>query len=233
MFFAETISADTAIGFWSIYGRWIFIAIYSIIALFLIFLLVKKKIKKSIGIIVIVCCVCLTCLMFVKVGKKTVFDPNETADFFNNLNKMLTIENISLSETTDERTVWTWSNENEQMRYIVTVRCNNDNAYNLTDEPDTDKSHISGNIDKYKYFFVPMLPQVFDEYCLLVKYFGKLYFQSDKYFVEVVYKMTGDDLIDFVSVIYPWLYTKEISLIELLEKSPDGTVFTFNPPSLL
>lgn len=227
MFFKETISADTAIGFWCIYGRWIFIAIYSIITLFLIILVFKKKVKKPIGIIAIACCICLTCLMFVKVGKKPVFDPNETADFFNSLSTMLTIENISLSETTEERTVWTWCNENDQMAYIVTVRCNNDNAYNLTGEPNTDKSIISGKIDEYKYSFVPMLPQIFDEYCLLVKYFGKLYFQSDKYFVEVVYKMTGDDVIDYVSVIYPWLYTKDISLLELLEKSSDGTIFTF------
>lgn len=224
MFHGEIINTATAIGFWSAYGRLIFIAIYSVIILLLIIFLIKKKIDKKKGIISVVCVFCMLLLMFVATPRKTVFNPDELTLFFNDLDGMLTLENVDMINTNDDSVAFAWHNKNEDIDCYVSVKERGPQACIDKDSPE--EFTVRGQEGEYEYLFAPMFARSYSEHFGLVRYTGKLFLQSDEYFVNVTYMTYGDDLIDYISVIYPILYNKDISIMELLEKT-DNDIYMY------
>ena len=224
MFHGEIINTATAIGFWSAYGRLIFISIYSVIILLLIIFLLKKKIDKKKGIISVVSIFCMLCLMFVTTSRKTVFTPNDITLFFSELDGMLTIENVDIINSTDSSVAFAWHNKNEDFDCYVTVKERGAQAEIAKDSPTKDTKR--GQDGEYEYLFAPMFARQYSEHFGLVRYYGKLFLQSDSYFVNVSYMTYGDDLIDYIAVIYPIFYNKDISIMELLEKT-DNDIYMY------
>lgn len=217
--FGIEINTETSIGLWSICGRWIFAAIYTILIVTFLILALRRKVNKKVGIIVISISAILFSLMFVGGMKKSVFTPDNIAQFCSNIEKKLSVEYLDLEESTDDSLVWKWSETNEDFWYMISVRENTPEYYVL-DQNGTIPKMVHGKINGCKYTFNPMFPQIYEEYLYLkTNYTGKLYIQNDKYYIEITYTLFEDDFIDYVSVIYPFLYNKEHSLSYLIETS--------------
>lgn len=222
MFFTDVLNSSSALDSWRTYGRIGIFAVYVLLIVLFAVLILKKKIGVKIGAVVVGCCVCLTALMFVTVEKPSVFVACDMDEFFDEMENMLTYENINVEKTTEDCLVWSWYNETEDVQCYVTVKERAPGEGIAKDAPT--RNVISGTDGKYEYLFAPMFAGSKEGFFGGCKYLGKLFIQSDDLYVNVSYRTTGDDFIDYISAIYPILYTKEISIMELLDKT-DGVLF--------